>query len=502
MPDFGFAFVSTDSFGKPKKDHRQLIRSHCVKGKNRRAGSYRSAQYARQDAEASASKLAKTLDVNPTSPSLSALTQGPKGTAGAVPDPYSRKSLLAPDEAVSLLPPLAASSLAFFRFAEDIDHESLRLLSECVPFNIYPIEACLDFNSTGLNRGFAWMAEDAAYLHSSLLTLSALRDYTRRQQPGSLTIFHLRKTLSLLNRKLATKDAHLLDSVISIVMTLNMMAGIFDDSTAAQTHMMGLEQVVRLRGGMKKLNPKIRFKIACLDVAQSASSEGKPRFNDDTQKALQPLFRGIYPAPICYNTRMLSVEGLVDHRMSVMFTDLQHLVTMINQHSDRNTRVNGEMFQSAMDYIQSRLLQMDSTHSADDGLRPLSECLRLGMLAFMITMTFQLPGRRYPYPQLADKLRSAYRAAGAISTGDGRNVLAWVLLIGALSVFDADEEWLCCQWRSGGPSQPLSWDHMREQLVEVMWIGRIHDEPGRKAFETLDAMSLLYSGSNYRAECL
>lgn len=87
-----------------------------------------------------------------------------------------------------------------------------------------------------------------------------MRDFAMRQPPSQVTSFHLRRTISLLNQQLAAhEDAYLRDSVAWVVMTLHMMAGLFDDREAAKTHMDGLRQILRLRRG--RTSTKLRFKI-------------------------------------------------------------------------------------------------------------------------------------------------------------------------------------------------------------------------------------------------
>ena len=128
--------------------------------------------------------------------------------------------------------------------------------------NIYPLKFCIEFDEPRAEY-FDWLFDDAAYLHSTLLAASAMHDAARKQPLAKATCFHLQRTLSLLNEELSEGDAYRKNSTVYIVITLALFARLFGDYTAAETHMSGLRQIVRLRGGLKGLRrtPKLHFTI-------------------------------------------------------------------------------------------------------------------------------------------------------------------------------------------------------------------------------------------------
>lgn len=224
-----------------------------------------------------------------------------------------------------------------------------------------------------------------------------------------------------------------------------------------------------------------------LDISRSVSTGDLPRFSI-SREPWQPVFRGIYPAPTCSSSiTMLCLDGLVSQRIGEVFRDLQHIVTVINRYSERSMRVSGDAFQTAMDSIQARLVASALTQPAQTDNEKGSECLRLGMLAFSTTLTFQLPWRRYPYQYVAESLRSACQAVETLSIDDKRGTaLSWVLVMGVMSVFDTNADWLRTCWSKVVPACSRSaWEGLRQQLGGVMWIGYIHDKPGEEAFNAL-----------------
>ena len=78
-----------------------------------------------------------------------------------------------------------------------------------------------------------------------------------------LTCSHLRQTLLYLNAKLSDPAGHTLDSTIFMIITLAITAAMFEEHRVTSTHIRGLQEIVKLRGGYEFLKsfPKIHFKI-------------------------------------------------------------------------------------------------------------------------------------------------------------------------------------------------------------------------------------------------
>ncbi|KAI8181834.1 hypothetical protein K4K51_001578 [Colletotrichum sp. SAR 10_75] len=78
-----------------------------------------------------------------------------------------------------------------------------------------------------------------------------------------LTQFHLRRTISLLNKSLSQKNSHENEVIFHVILTLAMIASLWGDFDSAAVHLSGLQQIVRLRGGLEYLHrfPKLHFKL-------------------------------------------------------------------------------------------------------------------------------------------------------------------------------------------------------------------------------------------------
>lgn len=177
-----------------------------------------------------------------------------------------------------------------------------------------------------------------------------------------------------------------------------------------------------------------------------------------------------------------SINGLYDPRVTTIFRDVQYYTCLINSSPSTKQRRPEYEFHTVLCSFHYRLLGLRGT--LDDVL---SECLRLAMLAFLAT-TFQYPGTRAHYPYLADRFRECCRAIEVGTKGELREVMRWLLIVGAISVFEvgADiDKWMRERWRTDVDSN-IDWEEARTQLKGIMWIDALHDGIGKKAFETLD----------------
>ncbi len=185
------------------------------------------------------------------------------------------------------------------------------------------------------------------------------------------------------------------------------------------------------------------------------------------------------------------MDGLVDQRLVSVFVDLQETATRINRHWAQYRLLESSTFEPLYGSILSRLLALNDC--LEDTM---SECLRLGLLAFLVITTFRVPDSRASrtskaksYPHLATAFRKKCRAIEA-STPRLSALVFWLLIIGAMSVLDVEDEgWLVKKWnevaRSLGGER--TWEGARVRLEGVLWMNRIHDDVGKETFLKLMA---------------
>ena len=341
---------------------------------------------------------------------------------------------------------------------------------------MYTVEVCVDFEGD-ISGHMARALQEDVFMHTILLTNSAIRDYAQRRSPTKATQFYLSKTLSLLSERLGDKDSHLMDSTIYIVLSLAVMGAIFGDYAATRTHLLGLMKIIELRGGLQYLQtqPKVQFKLESADLVWCLAFGGQPLFLVENS-CWNPLYK---PLP-SLEGRIISQEvqdDLFDPRLLLAFRDLQYLTHRINECYENNTRLHAPTCQPIYTSFQIRLLKLK-----DSAMDELSECFCLGTLAFLST-TFQLPGRRLEYSYLAGRLQKSCQTLDTTKP-ELQPLIFWLLMVCGISVFDATESWLRTTWKIVMKSQ-ISWKEAKQRLRSVMWIPSIQDQLGKQLFSML-----------------
>jgi hypothetical protein len=175
-----------------------------------------------------------------------------------------------------------------------------------------------------------------------------------------------------------------------------------------------------------------------------------------------------------------SIAKLNNQELIAVFKDLQELANVINAGTASRKLPPAIDVQNRICAAQYRLLELQGKF--DDSV---TEGLILGLLAFLATL-FQVPGTKLGYPYLVKRFRDVCSTMEA-SEPHLRDLVLWLLMMGAISLFGATEPWLRQRWQLEAPPQ-LTWDELRQRLKDVLWIQLIHDQPGQHAFNILNVM--------------
>ena len=179
---------------------------------------------------------------------------------------------------------------------------------------------------------------------------------------------------------------------------------------------------------------------------------------------------------------MLCVDGLVDSELAIVFHNLQCAAILLNKHYCDRTPIDGRLLRESLGFIHSSLIELE-----DRFKDKLSECLHLGMMAFLAT-TFRLPGLyEQPYcKNLTNKLQLSYNATKVSIPDLPKTIDNWLMLVCLISTDNLGDSIELASWRATLICG-LSWNEMRSQLKRVMWIDVFHNDLGRRAFEVLMA---------------
>ncbi|VUC30978.1 unnamed protein product [Clonostachys rosea] len=458
---FEFINVSPRAPGKPQTAQRRKIRSHCMRGRNRRNPSV---WLPKDDIN---------LDRTVIEPNASLPSHEQEGSQ--VPTVNNRARVKSP---VLSLPSLVD-------FAVKVDNESLRLLATVFPgtmsaFSLARFRLPSHFRSSQWSD---WLLSDKAYVYSILAVCAVIQEFLLAAQRSKHTALCIRTAISQLNERLSSHDTSLSNARVANVIALTLAALVSNDHVAMSIHGNGLRHIVQLRGGLESFrgNPQILVVLSRIDLCVTLSSGLGPLFPQyDPVSVVRDLLKPHPQACLPLSSRR-PVIHLLDPRLVPIFLDLQYLAWRINMATNPPYEGIQEYEVHAGIWVaQYRLWQLQGTMSDI-----LGECLRVSMLGFLTTM-FSLMNNRIGYDHTNNQLR-VLCCAIEVSTQQLRPVMLWVLMVGTLALFDPGEEWLLEKWRSGVLPliQELQWMEVREYLKDFLWIDSCNDTKGEILFEKL-----------------
>ncbi|KAI8628124.1 hypothetical protein F5Y19DRAFT_154085 [Xylariaceae sp. FL1651] len=506
-----YTFVSIDGdSGRVKEGDRELVRSRCMKGKNKREDSRRSLRAVRQSTSLSKEKkpLPHRKAAAATTPSRSAPDS--KNLDRSDEDPES--STMGRDgdlRITSMRSRQRHSSLSLHReitqfMSEDTPTYPRELASMSSIFQrlksmIYPIYPHIHFEDKIAAGPLQWLVHDDLFRHATLFIISV---HKARMQQKPLDAGILRQhqvTLALLNTRLSDETQHpLTDTTVWSITLLAYAALWLARHAELAVHLRALKQLYCLYGGKSfmRQHPTLGYYTYGLELASSISSGNYPAPSpfDSRDRIFAPqavYFETHRPLMSSLaNALLSSMSGIIDSRVIYILRSLQDITLRIDNHRTQNKHLDSFTFQAFYKTIWSRLLSL--RYLLEDVT---SECLRLGLLAYLNITVLRVPAAKPGhrdnaslYPYLTDSFRNTCRAI-ELSAPQLGTLVFWLLTIGAMSVFDVDsEDWLVEKWKEAARMLPgvcLSWEDAVAHLESVVWMRYIHNDMGRELYTKL-----------------
>lgn len=315
--------------------------------------------------------------------------------------------------------------------------------------------------------------ENKTLLESMFLATYAVDDLCSGTKLSLRSQRILCTVLSSLNSSLRDATGQQSYSTIFIILILLFAAESFRDLDAVSTHLDGLRRLLELRETKPvPLDSKLLFKIQQVDLRMSLATGRPLYFPFDYSYRKQPV--GVIRPPNI-------IPWLMVHpALMSCYQTLQALSSHANQYqSSKSKRIlNWLDFQSQVSTSQTLLIGLGNDH-----LPVVSEALRLGMLAFLSTLS-RSPARKSHLPIFASQLEECY--LGMQEAQDFHiPLLIWLMLMGCISTINTSS-WISSMWRSSVPRN-LSWEAVRKMVGVLPWIQMIHDEPGKRFHRHLQA---------------
>ncbi|KAI3392381.1 hypothetical protein diail_5769 [Diaporthe ilicicola] len=394
------------------------------------------------------------------------------------------------------------NDLSLTSFPQQLDSESTKLMHRWffdISDELFPPQFCSKFDiikSVWVNC----ILQDEAYFHSTLAISASYVDfYQRKPSVSPKTLYHISKAYELVNTRLSGPQC-VSDSAVAAVISLVMYQQIHGQHSAGLMHLRGLYQMIRLRGGIRRLlkeNRALALKALRVDVELALQSGSPTLFGSEA------LPNAISTASdIC---RVIQVQSL-----DVTPTTFPHVMpealafsNVLNSMGRRGkARLDALRFMEMLIWLLYRLVEavpLGQPRSPCDLTEPgeqYGEVFHLAMLAFMTTLLPEygsLPdsdSSSHPL-LLCCRLKSAIQNLHITSraleeNGDLSLLLLWTLFISGVSVMKMGAE-LQRLWplirETSTRLQLRDWPAVRDQLYRFPWLPALHDRPGYALWE-------------------
>ncbi|KAL2859354.1 hypothetical protein BJX68DRAFT_261793 [Aspergillus pseudodeflectus] len=209
---------------------------------------------------------------------------------------------------------------------------------------IHPIELFVDYDISATSW-LRWIFADPAYQQCCLFMYFATADITQQRPPTPATLYHMQRTIRLLNESLSSphRMVAVRDSTVAVVIILTIFSCMMGDGSGASAHIAGLVDLV---------------------YALHTGSHGGHLCTYPA--AYSPRYYDLGAPEIPTSCVDPSVFGDADPRILTLFREMQYYTCIINSaHLAKHRRPTDE-FHNTICSFQYRLLQLQGAFDYED----------------------------------------------------------------------------------------------------------------------------------------
>ncbi|KAK2616451.1 hypothetical protein QQS21_000693 [Conoideocrella luteorostrata] len=353
---------------------------------------------------------------------------------------------------------------------------------------IYPPRLGLDLQDFKLAWCRLLFSDVDAYNCSILLMSSSNEFFLGNGHSSPKALYNQSHMFHAVNERLQGENA-ISNSTIAIVLSLIHHEQIKNEQSSAAVHNRGLEMLIRLRGGLHKLeadgNILLIMKVCKTDILFSLQHGGETMFFRDSMSAVRNALA----------TKGLILDGMaaaesaprsseLDPYLREALQDMMAVCLLFNN-GLRNRTLDYLLFLEIIVSLFYRLIWFHPLKNTNKETS-VDNVYHVGMLAFMSTMLVQRGPRRIIKCQMISKTVEEAVQRRLPSVDD--ELAFWLMYMGAIwSDKGPDGEWIGVKIRNTATRLGVeSWGKARDCLRRFPWIDALHDEPGLEVWNRVN----------------
>ncbi|KAK0983326.1 hypothetical protein LTR91_011269 [Friedmanniomyces endolithicus] len=389
------------------------------------------------------------------------------------------------------MPPMRriGTDLSFLACPEDLDSSILSNIIKVSPIAeriVYPLITAVG-NQVDNRDWIRLCTTDAAALQVTAFSVEGFVDIflRRRDHPSPTAMVHLQNGLVLLSERLAGDDEELKssDASIGVVLKLATSAHFAGDLQAERQHMLGVRKMVDSRGGLDAFRDNsLLFEMLRRDLLYAVFSASKPVF---FHHPLEPI--PAYPVRLlpefngtAHTRDTAEVGEVIDADLAEAWGVMRRFGLLVSLGAQTQRLISTKVINETMTSVLYRLLCMRyASGSSDEGVRVV-------LLTYCYHGFLQWGDIKLPCPHLQNAFKEgilALQRSGEVSA----RFMLWVLMVGAVSIFDEQKEaWLNAMLSQHARRQQRSWREVQDILKSFLWIPLLDEKRGRSIWDSLD----------------
>ena len=255
--------------------------------------------------------------------------------------------------------------------------------------------------------------------------------------------------------------------------------------------MSAIKEMVRIRGGVRRLDRSLQKKINRADLAGAADSvvapflEAFPRSTALTSPILMPF----EPVTLGNTLQSILIQCCVCEELRCQFTRLLHLSHAVDHVLNGNeSPLNACALDEDFMQLQHDLLLWPNTRED-----LLNEACRLGALIYTKSMTRSLSTLSKRSTRLVQKLADSI--ADFCQKPEVIPLTVWLCLIGSIAVpvSSSHRKWFidCLAQIRISNSKFCTWEDIKALLSNMLWVPHIHETPFKQVWSEVETISIM-----------